>query len=128
MLIIDGHLDLAYSALQYNRDLLYSAFTIRVHESGTTEIPGAAQGTVALPEMRQGRIALCFATLLAGCTGHPKPHSDYSSPAQAYGIARGQMAYYQALEKQGHLRVITDLAALDSHIAEWQARDADERM
>ena len=32
MLIIDAHLDLAYSALQCNRDLLYSAFTIRVHE------------------------------------------------------------------------------------------------
>jgi len=130
MLIIDGHLDLAYSALQCNRDLLCSAFTIRVHETslglGAPQGAGAAQGTVALPEMRQGRIVLCFATLLAGCTGNPIPHSDYSSPTQSYGIARGQLAYYRALEKEGHARVITDIAALDSHMTEWETWDADE--
>ena len=130
MLIIDGHLDIAYSALQCNRNLLYSAFTIRVHETGlgldAPQGAGAAQGTVALPEMRQGRIALCFATLLAGCTGTPKPHSDYSSPTQAYGIAQGQLAYYRALEKEGQVRIITDIATLDSHIAEWETWDADE--
>jgi membrane dipeptidase len=126
MLIVDGHLDLAYSALQYNRDLLYSAFTIRVHEAGTTDVPGASRGTVALPEMRQGRVALSLATVIAACTGNPKPHLDFSSPTQAYGIARGQLAYYRALEKEGHLRVVTDITALNSHIAEWEAWDASE--
>jgi membrane dipeptidase len=125
MLIVDAHLDLAYSALQYNRDLLLSAFTLRVHEVGRPGA-GAAQGTVALPEMRQGRIALCFATLLAGCTGNPKPHVDYSSPTQAFGIARGQLAYYRALEKEGHVRILTNGAMLNQHMIEWQTWDAEK--
>jgi membrane dipeptidase len=124
MLIVDGHLDLAFSALQCNRDLLQSAFTIRAQEAelgpGAPQGSGAAQGTVALPEMRQGRVALCFATLLAGCSGNPTPHSDFSSPAQAYGIAQGQLAYYRALEKEGQARIITDVDGLNDHMAEWE--------
>jgi len=39
----------------------------RKHLSG----PGRGQGTVALPEMRKGRVALCSATLLARSTVAP---------------------------------------------------------
>ena len=35
MLIIDAHLDLSWNALQGNRDLLRSAYTIRTQEVGT---------------------------------------------------------------------------------------------
>jgi membrane dipeptidase len=120
VLIIDAHLDLAWNALQWNRDLLHSAYTIRIHERHTPG-KGRAQGTVAFPEMRQGRIALCFATVLARSTGHPVPHVDYSSPTQSYGVAQGQLAYYQALEQAGHVRIIANQAELDGHIAAWQA-------
>ena len=34
MLVIDAHLDLAWNALQWNRDLLQSVYTIRIHEKG----------------------------------------------------------------------------------------------
>jgi len=126
MLIIDGHLHLAMDALLYDRNMECSVFTIRTQEAGNTEVQVAAKGTVALPEMRQGRIALCFDNIVANCTGNPKPHMDYLSPTQAYGSARGQLAYYQALEKEGDVRVITNLATLNSHMAEWEAWDADE--
>ena len=120
MLIVDAHLDLAWNALQWNRDLLSSVYTIRTREN---HMPGQgrAQGTVALPELRQGRIALCFATLLARSTGIATEHLDYLSPFQAYGIAHGQLAYYWALERAGHIRLITDLAGLDHHMAGWAA-------
>jgi membrane dipeptidase len=124
MLIIDAHLHLAMNALRNNRNMLYSAFTTRSMESGNQKVRGATQGTVALPEMRQGRIALCFDSVVANHTGNPKPHTDYPSPEQAFASARGQMAYYQALEKGGHVRVISDLAGLDSHMAEWERWDA----
>lgn len=123
MLIIDAHLDLSMNALQWNRDLLLSAYTIRTLEQRTPG-KGRAQGTVAFPEMRRGRIALSVATLIARSTGRPVPHIDFHSPAQAYGMAHGQLAYYRALEQQGHIRIIADLAALDAHMAEWQAWDA----
>ena len=60
MLIVDAHLDLAMNALQWNRDLLTSVYTIRVQEKDTPG-KGRGQGTVAFPDMRRGRIALSFA-------------------------------------------------------------------
>ena len=123
MLIIDAHLDLSMNALQGNRDLLNSAYTIRTQETG---IPGKGQGTVAYPEMRQGRIALSFVTLFARSTGRPAPHFDFASPVQACGVAQGQLAYYRALEETGHVRIITTLPGLDSHIADWQTWETDK--
>ena len=123
MLIIDSHLDLSINALQWNRDLLCSVYAIRAQEVGMAE-KGRAQGTVALPELRQGRVAISFATMLARSTGHPVPFLDYPSVAQAYGVARGQLAYYRALEAQGHVRIVADRAGLDRHLAEWTAWDA----
>jgi membrane dipeptidase len=123
MLIIDAHLDLSWNALQWERDLLKSAYTIRTLERNV-QGKGRATGTVAYPEMRRGRIFLSVATLFARSTGRPVPQNDYASAAQANGVARGQLAYYRALEKQGHVRIIEDNAGLDAHVAEWQAWDA----
>ena len=123
MLIVDAHLDLAWNALQWNRDLTRPAHLIRTTENMTPG-KGRALGTVALPDMRRGRVALCVATLLARSTGAAVPHLDYHSPAQAHAAARGQLAYYRALERIGQARVIADAAALDAHWAEWEA---DER-
>ena len=119
MLIIDAHLDLSWNALQGNRDLLRSAYTIRTQEVSTPG-KGRAQGTVAFPDMRQGRLTVSVVTLFARCTGQPSPHSDFASPAQSYGVAQGQLAYYRALEHEGHIRMIVDRATLDSHISDWE--------
>ena len=120
MLIIDAHLDLSWNALQGNRDLLRSAYTIRTQEAGTPG-KGRAQGTVAFPDMREGRLAVSVVTLFARSTGQTAPHADFASPAQSYGVAQGQLAYYRALDHEGHIRVIADRANLDSHIAQWEA-------
>ena len=120
MLIIDAHLDLAWSALQWNRNLLESVYTIRANEVGRPG-KGRARNTVALPELRRGRIALSFVTMLARSTGRAAAHIDYGSQTQAYGIARGQLAYYRALELDGQARVIPDGSSLRRHIAEWEA-------
>jgi membrane dipeptidase len=122
MLIVDSHLDLALNALQGNRDLLSSAYTIRAQEASTPG-KGRAQGTVAFPEMRRGRVALSFVTVLARSTGRPEPHIDFATPAQACGIAKGHLAYYHALERQGHIRIIRNTAQLDAHMTEWAGWD-----
>src|SRR5690242_14407402 len=111
------------NALQWNRDLLASAYTIRAQENYTPG-KGRGQGTVAYPEMRRGRVAVCLATLIARSTGRPVPHIDYATIAQAYGTAHGQLAYYRALERQGHVRILSDLAGLNAHVAEWETWDA----
>jgi membrane dipeptidase len=119
MLIVDAHLDLAWNALQWNRNIQQSVYTIRTAESNLSGA-GRGQGTVALPEMRRGRVALCFATLLARSTGRAIQNLDYSSPYQAYAAAQGQLAYYHALDAAGEIRLITDREALDGHISAWQ--------
>ena len=119
MLIIDAHLDLAWNALQWNRDLQTSVHTIRARESALAGA-GRGQGTVALPEMRAGRIALCFATLLARSTGRALQNLDYSSPLQAYAVAQGQLAYYRSLEKAREVRLINNSTELDGHVASWE--------
>jgi membrane dipeptidase len=86
MLIVDAHLDLSWNALQWNRDLTCSVYTLRTREA-TTPGKGRGQNTVALPELRQGRVALCFATVLARSTGNPVAHVDFDTPEQAYGVA-----------------------------------------
>jgi membrane dipeptidase len=123
MLIIDAHLDLAWNALQWNRDLQASVHTIRARESALTGA-GRGQGTVALPEMRVGRIALCFATLLARSTGRALQNLDYSSPLQAYAVAQGQLAYYHSLEKAREVRLIENSSQLDGHMASWEGWEA----
>ena len=128
MLVIDAHLDLSLNALQWNRDLRQSAYTIRANETGVPG-KGRAANTVALPEMRQGRVALCFATLLARSTGHKVAHMDYESQAQAFGMAQGQLAYYRGLELDGQARIIADAASLRAHHsqwADWEAAGADQ--
>ena len=120
MLIIDAHLDLSMNALQLNRNLLESAYTIRATELATPG-KGRAQGTVALPEMKRGRVAVSFATLLARSTGQKVEHMDYGSQAQAYGMAQGQLAYYRALEMDGQVRILGDRASLEQHIVEWES-------
>ena len=122
MLIVDAHLDLSMNALQWNRDLLASVYTIRTQENYTPG-KGRGRGTVAYPEMRRGRVAVSFATLIGRSTGRPVPHIDYATPAQAHGAAQGQLAYYRALERQGHVRILSDTRALDAHVREWEAWD-----
>ena len=124
MLIIDAHLDLSWNALQWNRDLTQSVYTLRGQEKAA-QGKGRAVNTVAFPEMKKGRVALSFATLLARSTGHRFDDIDYGSVAQAYGTAQGQLAYYRALEQQGHVRIVEDKTALETHMNEWQAWEND---
>ena len=127
MLIFDGHLDLAWNALQWNRDLTKPVGQIREGPQVTVQVvegypaPARMDATVSLPEMRIGRVGLCFATLLARSTGRPVAHLDWPSPEQACAIALGQLGYYRALENRGHLKVITDLKGLDRQADQWEA-------
>jgi len=118
MILIDGHLDLAMNALLLNRDLTLSVFEIRKQEIGMPE-KGRGTGTVAFPEMHKGEVVVCMATIL------PRMVTDgvwrgYSSPAMSYAAGRGQLAYYQILEKQGFIRIIKTSETLNAHIQEWQ--------
>ena len=63
--IFDAHLDLAWSAVFFNRDLSAPLSDVRAHERAMTDEPGRGRGTVTLPELRRAGVGVCVATLLA---------------------------------------------------------------
>jgi membrane dipeptidase len=120
MLIFDAHLDLSLNALEYNRDLRRSVFEINAAEAGRTDLAGRGHATIAFPEMRQADVGVCVATLLAGCMKPAAPIGAWNSPAQAWAMTQGQLAWYQAMEESNHLRQIRTGPQLRTHLQEWE--------
>jgi membrane dipeptidase len=122
-LIFDAHLDLAWNALDWNRDLRLPVADIRRRErEQNLSGKGRGENTVSFVELRRGRVGIFIATLL------PRLHranlmpaiQRYESMEAAYAASYGQIAYYSALVEQGYLRWITDAKALRSHVTAWQ--------
>ena len=124
--IIDSHLDLAWNALYFNRDLLLEVADVRRSEQGLTDELARGRNTVSFPELRKAGVAVCLATLM-GRSGPDVPPRvplkrtdlDYSSQGIAYAHAKGQLAYYRFLEQRGHLRFIRTRTELKTHWQEW---------
>ena len=135
-LIFDAHLDLAWNALQYDRDQRLDVMQMRSLESHMiTDTRG--QCTVSLPAMRQGGVTLCCATLLArvlpngfGQPQHPSQRTpkvafarediDFADSTIAYGTAFGQLGYYRLLESLGEITLISTQQQLKDHLTNWQ--------
>jgi membrane dipeptidase len=120
MVIFDGHLDLAWNALSWNRDLDQTVANIRQSEANTS---GKARGanTVAFPDMRRGKVGIALATILARC--NPKgshPSLDYRTQEIASSVGQGQVAYYRLLERRGICKIIHDWPSLYQSFSEWQ--------
>lgn len=130
--IIDAHLDLAWNALYFNRDLLASVAQVRRAEQGMDDEHARGRNTITLPELRQARVGVCLATLM-GRSGPERPARpatkrtdlDYATQTIAYAHAKGQLAYYRLLEQQGQLRFITTRGQLKSHWAAWLESPSD---
>jgi membrane dipeptidase len=127
-LIVDAHLDLAWNAIDWNRDLELPVEQIRRREIDQ-KIPGKGRGvgTVAFPELRRGRVGLFIATVLARLhrPGMMPAFQRYDTMTVAYAATMGQLFYYKALEQQGVLRWIKDAKALDAHVRAWTEGNAD---
>ena len=121
-MIIDAHLDLAMNALMGKRDLRADLATLRAAEArgGPTGPAGLGTAMVTLPEMRACRMAVSCATLIARVANDGSMIS-YPTQEVAGASARGQLAYYRLLEQVGVLRVLDSLAALNEHLAAWEA-------
>jgi membrane dipeptidase len=129
MLIFDAHLDLAWNAIDWNRDLRLPEEEIRrrEREQGITG-KGRGVGTVSFPELRRGKVGTFIATLLARLLrANLMPAIQrYSSMPAAYAAAHGQLAYYRSLEQEGVLRWIKDWPTLDAHVQGWKRDETKE--
>ena len=94
-LIIDAHLDLAFSAVQVNRDLTVPAATVRTQD-GENVRRSFGSCTVTWPELRRGHVGIVFGTVMSRID----PNDEWTRSAmycqdQCHGIGRGHVAYYQ---------------------------------
>jgi membrane dipeptidase len=122
--IFDSHLDLAWSAVSFNRDLTLDVHEIRRREQGMTDARARGHNTVSLPELRTAGVRICVGTLLA--RGGPEQKFqdsykrvdlDHANQSIAYAAAHAQLAYYRLLETQGHVRILRSRDDMDAH---WQ--------
>lgn len=119
MLIFDAHLDLAWNAVDWNRNLELTVHEIREFER---QYPGIVPGdcTVSFPELRRGNIGVVIATLLPRLNRKEKDLTFYQGRESTYAAAYGQLAYYRSMERRGVLRSLPDASALAAHVADWQ--------
>jgi membrane dipeptidase len=124
MMVVDSHLDLAWNALNWNRDLTLTVEEIRRTEA---EMPGYHRGanTVCFAEMRRGNVAICLATVLARCTPVNEPLLDWRSQEIASAMGHGQRNYYRIMEGKGHLRMLRTSADIAKHLEAWRGGSQD---
>lgn len=118
--IFDAHLDLAWNALGWNRDLEQSTAEVRATEAGMKE-RGRGANTVGFPEMRSGRIGLSVVTLLARANPRGRTMLDFRTQEIASAVAQGQLAYYRMLERRGICRMLNDWPQLKEAFSEWDS-------
>lgn len=120
MLIFDAHLDLAWNALEWNRDLLQPVNAIREHER---QFAGCVPGdcTTSLPALRDGNIGLVIATLLPRFKRSIAPLTFYQSRLSAFAAMQGQLAWYRHMTELGHFAELSSADKVISHVAAWEA-------
>lgn len=117
--IIDAHLDLAKNAVEWNRDLKKSVYDIREREKGKNDKTDRSNGTVALPELRKGKVGIVVATQIARVIEPGNTLSGWNSPEIAWAITQAQLAWYNIMEKEGEMLQITNANELESHLKIW---------
>ena len=120
MLIVDSHLDIAYNALEWDRDLLQPIAKIREAEAGMAQ-KGRGLGVVNFEELRRGGIGLFFVTVNCRIASMGKRFAGVRTQDIAYARCMGELAYYRHMEAKGVFRQVRNRAELDAHLAEWSA-------
>ncbi|WP_019588492.1 dipeptidase [Deinococcus apachensis] len=124
-IIVDGHLDLAWSSQANGRDLTRTVAEIRQAESRTRD-----SVMLTLPDLARGHIALVFGSLyaepanlsfaqdlVAPPPGHHPP--GYTTPEEARAQAVSQLEQYLRWEEGGHLRLVRTRDDLEDHLRRW---------
>lgn len=129
MLIIDGHEDIAYNALEWGRDIRRSAYTIREQEANNPNPNGIAMA--GLPELRRGGVGLIFGVIFLFPLGNTTPIDDchsqsYRTAEEAHRAGQGQLAYYRTLAEEPGVSLIQNQRDLQRVLTAWEQSSADD--
>ena len=125
-LVVDLHLDLAWDALFWNRDLTLTAHQVREQEDHETPQVAADYNTgsctVTFPELRRGHVGIMLSTIMSRVETRDRlPRRDgMRTQEQAMAIGRGHLAYYQAMTQRGEIKPLCDVHDLDAAVEAWQ--------
>jgi membrane dipeptidase len=122
VLIFDAHLDIAFNAVDWNRDLRMDIAEIRGLESNLKmSDPGRRTNTVSFPELKAGKVGLGVATLFARqeqAINHP---IGCTTPEACYAVALSHLHYYRAMERSGWMRAIRTRGDLQQHLNDYNS-------
>lgn len=128
-LIFDCHLDLAWNAVTWWRDLKLPLTELNATDDARVDPKFRGRATTCLPEMRTGNVAVCMGTMMGRVPyGEGQVHGstlDFPTHEQVYAYARGQFAYYEALERSGELRILRSASELRTHWDAWKANNGE---
>ena len=118
MLIIDGHVDLAYNAMEMERDLTLPVAEIRRGED-SPPAHGEGTATVSLPALRAAGVRIVQATIFAPPDGHAPIGSPpgYRTAEEAFQRAKPQVDYYHQLQAQGQVTILQGARELEAVLA-----------
>lgn len=117
---IDGHLDLAYNALDKKRDVTLELDVLRHQEQRKQE-----EAMVTLPELHRAGIGIVFATIFVmprAAKAGDDVYRTYSTANEARSLAIDQLQLYQRWEQEGRIAMLRCRADLDAHLARWEER------
>lgn len=121
MFIVDAHLDLAYNALEYGRDLRLTVRELRQAEAGRKVGDGLA--TVTFPSLVAAGVGLVFATIFVGPYRPQRPDNKlvYRDAEEAYRVGMTELDYYYRIaDELDYVRIVGNQAELDEVTASRQ--------
>ena len=130
-LIFDSHLDLAWNAISWKRDITLPLGEMNQRDAQLTDHVARGRATVSLPEMRRSHVAVCLGTLMAR-TPHGTSRTifrdmlDYPTQEIAYAAAQGQLAYYRVLQSKDEIALLHNAQQLDEHWQRWESAEQNQ--
>lgn len=121
MMLFDSHLDLALNGVDWNRDLKQTVEDIRAQEIALQmKDAGRQTNTLSLPELQRSELVVCLATLLSRLEPQINHSFGWITPEACYAMAHAHLAYYRAMEKLGHMRMIRTKSDLINHVEAYR--------
>lgn len=129
MIIVDMHRDIAYDAIDSDRDYRLSVAENRRREAGVNHPRRKGPAATGLPDALASRIGLVGATLFVeptdfkpwgGMVAAEHSLSSYSNPQEAHDAAYRQLEYYiQLAASNPSVRIVENNADLNAVLATW---------
>lgn len=124
--ILDGHLDIAYATVTFDRPFTRSVYKQRQVEAGKEVEEAEGIRVAGLPEALLGRVGIVFGTIFTAPYKegalYSHPAYTYDSPREAYNKAQRQLDVYSRLaDENANIVLIRTQAELQKVLDSWAA-------